>query len=57
MTTEKVTTTKKTSAKKKVGVGSIRKRAQEIFLKRTEEGATGDADSDWLQAEEELKNQ
>ena len=57
MTTKKVSTTKKTSAKKKVGVRSIRKRAQEIYLKRTEEGIAGDADSDWRQAEDELVNQ
>jgi hypothetical protein len=31
------------------------KRAQEIFLKRQEAKAAGDALSDWLQAEKEIK--
>jgi hypothetical protein len=57
MVTKKESTTKKVSAKKKAGIRSIRKRAQEIYLKRKEEGTPGDADSDWFQAEEELMNQ
>ena len=57
MTTKKATTKKVESAKKKVGIRTIRKRAQEIYLKRMEEDTPGDAESDWLQAEEELMNQ
>jgi hypothetical protein len=58
MTTKKVSTgKKKSSVKKKVGVRSIRKRAQEIYLRRIEEGSPGDSESDWLQAEEELMRQ
>ena len=33
----------------------IEKRAREIFLKRQETKAAGDALSDWLQAEKEIK--
>jgi Protein of unknown function (DUF2934) len=33
----------------------IEKRAKEIFLKRQESKAQGDALSDWLQAEKEIK--
>jgi hypothetical protein len=33
----------------------VGKRAQEIFLKRQEKKAAGDALSDWLQAEKEIK--
>lgn len=57
MTGKKVSKPKRTSVKKKVGIQAIRKRAEEIYLKRIEEGTPGDADSDWLQAEEELMNQ
>ena len=57
MTTKKVSTPKNVSAKKKVGIRAIRERAEEIYRKRVEEGTPGDADSDWLQAEEELMNQ
>ena len=57
MATKKESTAKKVSAGKKVGIRSIRKRAQEIYLKRIEEGTPGDADSDWHQAEKELQNQ
>lgn len=56
MTTKKVSTSKTVAPKRKVDVRSIRKRAQEIYLKRIEEGTPGDSDSDWLQAEEELLN-
>lgn len=56
MTSKNVSKPKRTSAKKKVGVGAIRKRAEEIYLQRIEEGTPGDADSDWLQAEDELMN-
>jgi len=57
MTTKKASTSKKAAAKKKIGVQDIRNRAQEIYHKRMEEGTPGDADSDWLQAEQELMNQ
>jgi hypothetical protein len=35
----------------------IEKRAKEIFLKRRDSKAPGDAMSDWLQAEKEIKAQ
>ena len=54
---KKVTTTKKPPARKRVTERSIRKRAEEIYLKRMEEGTPGDADSDWSQAEQELGSQ
>lgn len=57
MTTKKASTSKTASPKRKVDIRSIRKRAQEIYIKRIEHGTPGDADSDWLQAEEELMNQ
>ena len=57
MTTKKVSKSKTVSSKRKVDARSIRKRAQEIYLNRIEEGTPGDADSDWFQAEEELRNQ
>lgn len=57
MTAKKVSTGEKASSRKKPGVRAISKRAEEIYLKRIEEGTPGDADSDWLQAEEELMNQ
>ena len=57
MTGKKVSKPKRAPVKKKVGIRAIRKRAEEIYLKRIEEGTPGDADSDWLQAEEELMNQ
>ena len=54
MATKKTATGKKGSPRKKVSIDLIQKRAQEIYLKRIEEGTPGDADSDWFQAEEEL---
>lgn len=57
MTGKKVSKPKRATAKKKVGDQAIRKRAEEIYLQRIEEGTPGDADSDWLKAEEELMNQ
>jgi hypothetical protein len=56
MSSKKVQTSKKAPAKRKADIRSIRKRAQEIYLKRMEEGTPGDAESDWYQAEEELNN-
>ena len=53
---KKASAVKKAPAKKRVTEGSIRKRAEEIYLKRMEEGIQGDADSDWQQAEQELRN-
>ena len=57
MTTKMAQKSKEKSGNRKINVRSIRKRAQEIYLKRTERGAAGDADSDWRQAEDELMNQ
>jgi hypothetical protein len=57
MATKKAPTTKKAPAKLRVTERSIRKRAEEIYQKRMEEGIPGDADSDWIQAEQELRSQ
>ena len=47
--------TKKTySGRKKITTGMIEKRAHEIYLDRISKGIPGDADSDWLQAKDEL---
>jgi len=54
-TNKKVSTTKKAPASKRVTESSIRKRAEEIYMKRIAEGIPGDADSDWQQAEQELR--
>jgi hypothetical protein len=54
---KKAATVKKAPTRKRITEASIRKRAQEIYLKRMEEGLPGDADSDWRQAEKELRNQ
>ena len=56
MATKKAPVEKKAPAKKRITERSIRKRAEEIYLKRMEEGIPGDADSDWRQAEQELRN-
>jgi len=45
---------KAASGKRKISESAIRKRAEEIYQRRTENGIPGDADSDWRQAEEEL---
>jgi len=47
---------KEKTSKRKIDVRSIRKRAAEIYRRRMEEGNPGDAESDWLQAEQELMN-
>jgi hypothetical protein len=52
---KKATTVKKASTSKRITEASIRKRAEQIYLKRMEEGIPGDADSDWRQAEQELR--
>jgi len=49
--------TKKAPVRKRITEASIRKRAEEIYKKRMEAGLPGDADSDWRQAEQELRNQ
>lgn len=46
---------KKVAPKKRITEKTIRKRAEEIYLRRMKEGIPGDADSDWRQAEEELR--
>lgn len=56
MAARKAPADKKAPVKKRVTEGSIRKRAEEIYLKRMDEGIQGDADSDWQQAEQELRN-
>lgn len=41
--------------KKKVTVDDIRKRAEKIYNERVAKGIPGSSESDWLQAEKELK--
>jgi hypothetical protein len=56
-TTSKTATGKTTtSAKGKISADSIRKRAEEIYRERVNNGKHGDELSDWLQAEKELKS-
>lgn len=54
-TGKKAPVSRKAPARKKIDNGLIRERAEEIYRRRMEEGTPGDADSDWFQAEEELK--
>lgn len=42
------------TAYQQVTTGRMRSRAYEIYLQRASNGSTGDAMSDWLQAEREL---
>ncbi len=55
MVTKKTSTGKTAPAPKKVSIAAIQKRAEKIYLKRMKEGTPGDAESDWHQAEKELK--
>jgi len=57
MATKKAPVGKKAPVRKRITEASIRKRAEEIYKKRMEAGLPGDADSDWRQAEQELRNQ
>ena len=57
MATKKAPASKKAPVKRRVTERAIRTRAEEIYMKRMEEGIPGDADSDWRQAEEELRSQ
>ncbi|UCH15160.1 MAG: DUF2934 domain-containing protein [Bacteroidales bacterium] len=43
------------SRKKKITENDIRKRAEKIYNERVAKGIPGDSESDWLQAEKELK--
>jgi hypothetical protein len=53
----KTTTTKKTTTSKaRISADDIRRRAEEIYRARVNNGHHGDELSDWLQAERELKN-
>ncbi len=56
--TSKKSVTKKSAAKSEVKdfLDDIKKRAHEIYLERQKNGIGGDEMSDWLQAEEEIKN-
>ena len=54
---KKASTVKKATTRKRITEAAIRKRAEEIYLKRMKEGTAGDADSDWQQAEQELTKQ
>lgn len=55
MATKKTTSKSKASSTKKLSEDDIRNRAQAIYEKRVENGVHGDAHSDWVQAEKELK--
>lgn len=55
MATKKTTSKSKASSTKKLSEDDIRNRAQAIYEKRVENGVKGDAHSDWVQAEKELK--
>ncbi len=57
MATKKASTSKKSPVKPRVTERSIRKRAEEIYQMRMKDGRPGDAESDWHQAEKELKKQ
>jgi hypothetical protein len=50
-----VTAKKKTVTKAKISADDIRKRAEEIYRSRMNNGNHGDELSDWLQAEKDLK--
>ncbi len=50
------TATKKTTSRAKISADDIRRRAEEIYRERVNNGNHGDELSDWLQAERELKN-
>jgi len=57
MATKKSTTTtkkKESAPKSKLGAEDIRLRAEQIYNARVNRGESGDALSDWLQAEKEL---
>jgi hypothetical protein len=55
-TATKATATRQTaSRKKKISQELIRERAREIYEERMAKGIQGNSDSDWLQAEKELK--
>ena len=45
-----------TSKKKNVTENDIRKRAEKIYNERITKGIPGSSESDWLQAEKELKD-
>ena len=54
---KKATTQKKAPVRKRITEAAIRKRAEQIYQKRMKEGLPGDAESDWRQAEQELRKQ
>jgi len=47
---------KSSRVKKKVDNAVIRKKADEIYRNRIKNGIEGDADTDWIQARNELMN-
>lgn len=53
---KKAPVSKKAPAKRRVTERAIRKRAEEIYLKRMKDGSPGNPESDWLKAEQELRN-
>lgn len=54
MVTKKVKSKRKTKTVKKVTEADIRKKANQIYQNRIENGICADAHSDWIQAEKEL---
>ncbi len=51
----KTKTATATATKKRVTENDIRKKAQKIYEERIKKGIPGDAESDWVKAEKELK--
>ena len=47
---------KKTTSKARISADDIRRRAEEIYRARVNNGHHGDELSDWLQAEKELRS-
>lgn len=54
MATKKATTTKKSTKKAHISAEDIRRKAEEIYRDRINNGKVGDELSDWLQAEKQL---
>lgn len=55
MATKKTTTRPTAPKKKRITQQQIRERAREIYEERIAKGIHGNADSDWLKAEKELR--
>jgi hypothetical protein len=55
MATKKTTSATATATKKRITENDIRKKAQKIYEERVKKGIPGDAESDWVNAEKELR--